>query len=39
MREEKGWAFNPGGELHDAKAAIGGVVTEKGLVACFLGMS
>ena len=39
MGEVGRWAFNLGGELRDAKVAIGWVVTEKGLVACFLGMS
>jgi hypothetical protein len=39
IREEEEEMFNPGEELHDAKAAIEGIITKKGLVACFLGIS
>jgi hypothetical protein len=39
VREEEGGSFDPRGELYDMKAVIGGIVTEKGLVACFLEMS
>jgi hypothetical protein len=39
IRGEEGGSADPGGELGDAKASIGEVVDEKGLVAHFSGVS